>query len=128
MQKIELGSNSVEFDLSVFKKINPALIYAFDTEASLNDFDLKSIDAINHAAGQWQDMFDAYYYAEFTILPTIQNLGIANISPSQLLLWLNQLHFRIASTLAKDTEKFKASHSSLFEMDKHKEAAGEYIK
>ncbi len=92
-----------EFNLTALTKFNPALVYGFDPESSINELDPVSTAYLAHLVGQWEDMFLAYYYAEHTIVPAIQAQGIKNITPKQLLGWLNDLHLRIASTLAKDS-------------------------
>lgn len=90
------------FDLADLKRFNHALVYGFDPESSIKDFKSSSLAYLAHSVGQWKDVFAAYCYAADTILPAIEKQGIKNITPRQLLTWLNEIHLRIASTLAKD--------------------------
>ncbi len=91
-----------QFDLSLIKKtFNPALIYAFDPEGVLDEKSSQTYQ-MQHASGQFQDMLNAYHYAQEVVLPTIKDKGIENISTEQFIEFIHQLHARIASTLAKD--------------------------
>jgi hypothetical protein len=82
---------------------NNALIYGFDPEVSQQQFDnLNTVEYLLHGARQHQDMFNAYFYAQEDILPAIKEIGIANITPEQLIKWFNQVHLFTAATLAKD--------------------------
>lgn len=89
-----------KFDLSELKEFNRALVYAFQPEGSV--FGDSSLDYAQHMTGQHADVLDAYLYAQNEILPTIEKSGISNISSEQLLYWINQIHLRIAKTMAEN--------------------------
>lgn len=88
--------------LEQITQFNPALIYGFDPEGSFYFSNPRSVTYLHHSAGQYQDMFNAYLYAQEVILSTIIKEGLQNITADRLIEWLNQLHLRIAATVAKD--------------------------
>lgn len=91
----------LEFDLDKLTEFNPALIYSFEPELSYRTGAYELGNLLN-VDGQINDMYQAYLYAQTEILPTIRNVGINNISPTQILEWLNQIHGRIAKQLAEE--------------------------
>jgi len=88
-----------KFDLTQLKEFNPALVYEFDPEASIQQLERNTLEYLLHETGQYEDMFNAYLYAQDTILPAIAQTSIANITPEQCLNWLNELHFLIARSI-----------------------------
>ena len=105
-------SDEKTFNLTEIKEFNPGLIYGFEPEASIQGLDLGSIEHLFHVVSQFQDMYNAYLYAQNQILSVIRKEGIAAVSNEQLLIWINQIHKYIADTLAQD----------------HKVSAGEFTK
>jgi hypothetical protein len=96
-----------EFNLDKLIQFNPALIYLLRPETSSRP--ATAADALNPnylliTAGQYQDLFEAYIYAQENILPVMKAKGIATITAKKLLEWLNQIHLRAAKTLALDVE------------------------
>jgi Ankyrin repeats (3 copies)/Fic/DOC family len=93
-----------EFDLNTITQFNPAIIYGFDPELSICPESQNPLAPryVIHGASQHQDVLDAYKYAQSTILPTIQKIGLAVITPENILYWADQIHLRIAATLAND--------------------------
>jgi hypothetical protein len=95
---------SSEFDLKKLTKFNPALVYGFERESSVLEerVDQKNIESYIFGSSQLQDMLDAYLYAQDVIIPEIEKLGRDKITPDMVLQWLDQIHLRIARTLAQD--------------------------
>ncbi len=111
----------IPFDFSRLKVFHPALIYTFKPEDTLRTFpdDLHYLFYnFRYACGQMRDLLEAYVYAETVILTEIRQIGITNITPEQLLHWLDQIHLRIANSMAKDAQA--AGHTNV--------KAGEYSK
>ncbi len=92
------------YDLSKLSAFNEALIYGFECEKSEKNLDPNEYPAESmvHAANQHEDMFDAYYYAQETILKAIQTQGMSIITPENILIWDTEIHKRIARTMAED--------------------------
>lgn len=103
-KKIIINSEDIIMNITSITEFNSALIYGFDPEDSFHNYPSGSAESIMYSVGQFKDLFEAYLFAQNTILPIIKNVGIAKITPEQLLVWLDQLHFRIASTLSKDVD------------------------
>jgi len=93
------------FDLSQITEFNPAIIYGFEPESQQSvEPNPNTVEYVIHAAGQYQDMFQAYLYAQNTILPHLRTHGLAQLSPVQIIQWLDHIHLLIANTLAKDVQ------------------------
>jgi hypothetical protein len=92
------------FNLTSLVEFNQALVYGFEPEASVGAAanDPNTVEYFLHGANQYQDMLNAYLYAQNEILPAIRKIGLENITSDQILYWLDQIHFHAAATLAKD--------------------------
>ena len=92
------------YDLSKITEFNPALIYAFEPENSIRNYSEQTqmLQYLTHLVGQYEDMFQAYLYAQDTILKSIREKGVGHITPEEILTWWNGIHERIAFTLAAD--------------------------
>jgi prophage maintenance system killer protein len=92
------------FNLTSLVEFNPALVYGFLPEASVRAVanDPNTVEYLLHGANQYQDMLNAYLYAQNEILPAIRKTGLENIASDQILYWLDQIHFYAAATLAND--------------------------
>jgi hypothetical protein len=88
---------SSSFNLTSLVEFNPALVYGFGPELSLN-----TVEYLLQSANQYQDMFNAYKYAQDEILPAIRNEGLENITTEKILHWLDKIHSYAAATLAND--------------------------
>ena len=69
------------FDLTQLTEFNHALIYGFEPEASPQCLagSQTLTDMLFPIAGQYQDMLEAYLYAQSTILPKIKENGVKGI-------------------------------------------------
>ncbi len=84
-------------------EFNPALVYGFDAEALPDERANDIFEMTQNGTGQVDDMYEAYYYAQETILKEIKHQGIEHITPDIFKGWLHQIHLRISRTLAKNT-------------------------
>ncbi len=94
-------------DFEKLKEFNPALVYMFQAESSRPAGGTDATEGINHmhnVAGQYQDMYDAYMYAQEQVLPWLKTHDLAELSSTKLIEWLQQIHGNIAKTLAKNNE------------------------
>lgn len=89
-------------ELKEIDQFNPALIYCLDPEASYLYTDPQTVEYLFNGVGQYNDMYQAYLYAQESILSTIEKIGLANITGDHLVEWLNQIHLRIAKTLGNN--------------------------
>lgn len=85
-------------------EFNKALVYGFDTEKSENGYVPNTIQYARHVAHQYQDVYNAYIYAQDVILADIKNNGLKTLTADKLLEWIRALHQHIAATLARDAE------------------------
>lgn len=99
--------------LNEITEFNQALIYGFEPAASWKFTDSNTVEYLLHAVSQYQDMFDAYLYAQKEILTTIKKIGVTNITPQMILDWINQIHLRIAATLARDNKVNSGSFTQI---------------
>lgn len=83
-------------------EFSEALVYGFDAELSLTESEPNSIHYTVHGGRQYQDVYEAYYYAQEQILPKIRTAGVKALTAKELLSWLNEIHARIGRTVAKD--------------------------
>lgn len=93
-----------KFDLSACKEFNPALVYGFDPELSHRFSDPFDVNYVLVLFEQYQDMLNAYLYAQDVILPEIKKTGIVNLTSKQVVNWLHALHERMAKTIAYDMD------------------------
>jgi hypothetical protein len=93
-----------KYDLDKLTEFNNALVYAFQPELLQNGTgnDPNTVEYNITGINQHIDVLNAYMYAQETILPYLKTHTLANITANTLIEWLNQLHLRIAETLAKD--------------------------
>jgi fido (protein-threonine AMPylation protein) len=86
-------------NLDKLTEFNPALIYSFEPEASGKPMGSEAFwEALFPAAGQHQDLFDAYLFAQAEILPQLRGQQ-GKIKKQQLLDWINTLHGILGKTL-----------------------------
>lgn len=88
--------------LDKITEFKPELISCFAPESSIC---VPSTDALNtsrHVFGQFRDMFHTYEYAQDEILPAIRRIGLAHITSTQVLEWINCIHRRVAASMAAD--------------------------
>lgn len=95
-------SESTSLDFSKITDFNHALIYGQGLESSVSASDPTDVDCVLHGAGQLQDVYNAYGYAQTEILPFIRQQGRQAITADLILKWILQIHLRIAHTLAVD--------------------------
>ena len=93
------------YDISKITAFNPAIIYGFEVEESSRGLTAEEqpLHYLLHEIGQREDIFNAYLFAQEIILKKeIAEKGVGNITPQDILRWLNELHTRSARALAKD--------------------------
>lgn len=78
---------------------NPAIVECFDPESS-GYHEPGTRGLLLEGLQQHQDLADAYHYAETVILPYIMKNSVEKVTPDQLLQWIDELHLRLARTLA----------------------------
>ena len=88
-------------NLNKITEFNHALIYCFQAETSLAYPPEDQFNTSCHILGQYEDMAMAYDYAQ-QVLARIRRRGVANVTPTQVLEWINQIHGRVAATMAAD--------------------------
>ncbi|KTD62290.1 Fic family protein [Legionella shakespearei] len=99
---------------SDLKLFNPALAYTFEPESSPKA--LMSGEDMNETPfkfGQFDDMIEAYLYAEEVILPWIQEHGIEAITPELLEDWILNIHQRMGKTLLSLSEEKSGEYSKV---------------
>ncbi len=90
------------FELSQLTEFNQNLVYGFDAEASLTQEaqDTFSSECVINTCLQQQDVLTGYLYAQEVVLPKLRDVN--SITETDLLYWLDQIHLRMARTLAND--------------------------
>lgn len=103
------------YNLSKITDFNSALIYGFEPEASIKvnnpDYDVNQhpVEHLTHGTNQHEDMFNAYYYAQETILKSIREYGIESITAPNILNWLKEIHAKISLALSEDNDNTNLS-------------------
>lgn len=88
-------------DLSKLTEFNQALIYGFEAETTIEALLSGSgsiVDRNLPEAGQYEDMYAAYMWAQGTILPALR-AGNPPLTAKLLSEWISKLHQLIAKTL-----------------------------
>lgn len=89
------------YNISDLILFNPALVYGFEPEQSQQQ--IEGSGRYEHTlfpiAGQHVDVLQAYLYAQNTILPLIQDIGIQHITEDMLLEWILTIHKHIGQHL-----------------------------
>jgi hypothetical protein len=97
-------------DLQLF---NPALVYTFEPESSPKALIYgENMNETPFKFGQFDDMTEAYLYAEKIILPWIQEHGREAITPELLEDWIMNIHQRMGKTLLSLGEQKSGEYSN----------------
>lgn len=99
------------FDLSRLTEFPKSLISYFETEYSMYNHPQDSMPFMLHKGRQYIDIYQAYIYAQDTVLPEIQKEGIAAYTAERLEQAIKTIHALMASTLGKDHD-FEAGQYS----------------
>lgn len=92
-----------QYDLAKISKFNHAAIYAFELSESVRGkVSQDPMFSLFHEVGQHEDMFNAYYYAQETVLKEIRQKGVGHINGDDILRWLNEAHRLMAYTVVND--------------------------
>ena len=92
-----------QLNLDSLTEFNRALVCCFEVENSLHIAPGDMLNIAQHRLNQYKDMATAYDYAQQVLAEIRDSKGIANITPAQVLEWINQIHSRIAATMAADS-------------------------
>lgn len=89
------------YNLKDLTEFNPALVYAFDPEASPKQLagSTSFLEILIPVAGQHEDVLNAYLYAQNTILPIVKEKGFTQVGEDVFLEWINTLHTLIGRAL-----------------------------
>lgn len=99
------------FDLARLTEFPKSLVSYFETEASIHNPPPGSMHFTLHKGKQYIDIYEAYLYAQDTVLPEIQKQGIEAYTAERLEQALKTIHGLMAGTLGKD-HKFEAGEYS----------------
>ena len=81
----------IMFEITDLTAFNPALVYAFNPEPTLQEINGSTLleDTLFAMAEQYQDIFSAYMHAQNEILPLLKE---GDISAETFLQWIDTLH------------------------------------
>jgi len=103
---MRLDSNTTkEFSYDALTEFNHALVYTLVADEPIVSTDRGHIEFIMYGASQQQGMYQAYLYAQNSILPRIKEVGLAGITPQQILIWMDEIHLRAATSLVETPHK-----------------------
>lgn len=105
-----------DFDLSLLKEFNPALIYEFQPQDAsserYSDHEQNFADYTVYLAAQYEDIYLAYQYLQDVVLPILRKTPIEQLTIQQIMNWLDEIHLRIARTMQLDMVEL--GHTDIF--------------
>lgn len=96
-----------DFDLSLITEFDPAIVYGLQPESSCNeDSSKRPVETVLiPSVYQYLDSYQAYLYAQNTIMKAIREKGINAITPEQLISWIKELNGFLGKSILAERER-----------------------
>lgn len=94
--------NESKHELNELTEFNPALVYGFEFQNFINPEAERNKLPVNRSLlyyGQFEDMLNAYLYAQQHILPNIKEKGITQLTSNDIIDFVKLIHARIGKTI-----------------------------